>query len=124
VEWIDRGLRVAVKYTGFIPALLILFSPLAYSQESAGPGAAMFTVNDTWMLGAALFVFIAHLGFAMVESGSTRAKNTKNVLFKNTAVVAIGLLTYAIIGFNLLIQITMGLLAFTEEEYVHGMACL
>ncbi len=54
------------------------------------------------MLLATFLVFLMHLGFAMVESGLTRAKNTSNILFKNTSVVAIGLLTYAIVGFNLM----------------------
>ena len=62
----------------------------------------MFTVNNTWMLVATFLVFIMHLGFAALESGMTRAKNTVNILFKNTAIIAIGLLTYAIVGFNLM----------------------
>jgi Amt family ammonium transporter len=37
-----------------------------------------------------------------VETGLTRAKNTVNILFKNTAIVSIGLLTYTLIGFNLM----------------------
>jgi len=43
-----------------------------------------------------------HLGFASLESGLTQAKNTVNILFKNTGIVAIGLLTYAVVGFNLM----------------------
>jgi Amt family ammonium transporter len=62
----------------------------------------MFTVNNTWMMVATFLVFIMHLGFATVETGLTRAKNTVNILFKNTAIVAIGLLTYTLIGFNLM----------------------
>ncbi|MEW6595756.1 MAG: ammonium transporter [Thermodesulfobacteriota bacterium] len=54
------------------------------------------------MLVATFLVFIMHLGFASLEAGMTRAKNTVNILFKNTAIVAIGLLTYAVIGFNLM----------------------
>ncbi|MEZ4333851.1 MAG: ammonium transporter [Myxococcota bacterium] len=53
------------------------------------------------MLSAGL-VFIMHLGFAMVESGLTRAKNTTNILFKNTAIPCIGILTYFLMGFNLM----------------------
>ena len=63
---------------------------------------AMFTANNTWMMVATFLVFIMHLGFACVETGLTRAKNTVNILFKNTAIVSIGLLTYALIGFNLM----------------------
>jgi Amt family ammonium transporter len=79
----------------------------AFAQEevAAEPSVAemaMFTVNNTWMLVATFLVFIMHLGFATIESGLTRAKNTVNILFKNTAIVAIGLLTYAVCGFNLM----------------------
>jgi ammonium transporter, Amt family len=55
-----------------------------------------------WMMVSTFLVFIMHLGFATVESGLTRAKNTVNILFKNTLIPAIGLLTYALIGFNLM----------------------
>jgi hypothetical protein len=54
------------------------------------------------MMIAAALVFIMHLGFASVESGLTRAKNTTNILFKNTFVVCAGILTYALVGFNLM----------------------
>ena len=43
-----------------------------------------------------------HLGFATLESGLTRSKNTVNVLFKNVTIIAIGIITYAICGFNLM----------------------
>ncbi len=84
-------------------ALLLLglvLAPSAASAQDVSP--EMFTVNNTWMLVATFLVFIMHLGFAALESGMTRAKNTVNILFKNTAIIAIGLLTYAIVGFNLM----------------------
>jgi Amt family ammonium transporter len=64
--------------------------------------AAMFTANNIWMMISAALVFTMHLGFAMVESGLSRAKNTTNILFKNTFVVCSGILTYFIVGFNLM----------------------
>lgn len=70
--------------------------------EEEGISEEMFTVNNTWMMVSTFLVFIMHLGFATVESGLTRAKNTVNILFKNTLIPAIGLLTYALIGFNLM----------------------
>ncbi len=69
---------------------------------AADVSAEMFTVNNTWMLVATFLVFIMHLGFATVETGLTRAKNTTNILFKNTLIPAIGVLTYALCGFNLM----------------------
>jgi Amt family ammonium transporter len=62
----------------------------------------MFTVNNLWMMVATALVFVMHLGFAALETGLTRPKNAVNVLFKNTVIPAIGLLTYALVGFNLM----------------------
>jgi Amt family ammonium transporter len=74
----------------------------AVAQEEGGVSAEMFAVNNTWMMVSIFLVFIMHLGFATVETGLTRAKNTVNILFKNTAIVSIGLLTYTLMGFNLM----------------------
>jgi Amt family ammonium transporter len=76
------------------------YKDLAAFKES--PGYATFTVNNTWMMLSAALVFIMHLGFATVETGLTRSKNTVNILFKNTLIPCIGILTYAIVGFNLM----------------------
>ncbi|MDA3963624.1 MAG: ammonium transporter [Planctomycetota bacterium] len=61
-----------------------------------------FWTDNLWILMAAFLVFIMHLGFATLESGLTQAKNTTNILFKNVMIICIGLLTYAIMGFNLM----------------------
>ena len=71
-------------------------------MESITAEDVLFWVNNTWMLVAAFLVFLMHLGFAALEAGSTRAKNTVNILFKNVCVLAIGLLTYGLVGFNLM----------------------
>ena len=93
--------KSAVGYPLFV-LLFMGFAPLVgYAQESS-VSDAMFTVNNTWMLVAAFLVFIMHLGFACLESGLTQSKNTVNILCKNTAIVAIGLVTYAFVGFNLM----------------------
>ena len=63
---------------------------------------ALFTANNLWILIAAVLVFIMHLGFAALESGFVRKKNTVNILFKNSMIIAIGLLSYCFIGFNLM----------------------
>lgn len=62
----------------------------------------MFTINNVWMMVSIFLVFIMHLGFGTLEAGLTRSKNTINIIFKNVMIVAIGLLTYALLGFNLM----------------------
>ncbi len=59
-----------------------------------------FTVSNLWTLIAAGLVFLMHLGFATLEAGLTQSKNTVNILFKNTFIISMGILTYAAYGFN------------------------
>jgi Amt family ammonium transporter len=47
-------------------------------------------------------VFFMHLGFAFLEIGLTRQKNTINILFKNLFIITSGLLLYCFVGFNLM----------------------
>lgn len=62
----------------------------------------LFTANNVWMLVATCLVFIMHLGFMTLEAGFVQKKNVVNIIFKNAMILAIGLLTYCIIGFNLM----------------------
>ena len=81
---------------------MFLSGSLLFAEGELTVADAIFTVNNTWMLISAFLVFIMHLGFASLESGLTRSKNTVNILFKNVSIVAIGILTYAACGFNLM----------------------
>ena len=74
----------------------------AYAQEGPTAADAIFVANNVWMLVATFLVFIMHLGFATLEAGMTRSKNTINILFKNTYIIAMGIITYAFVGFNLM----------------------
>lgn len=61
---------------------------------------SFFTSSNIWLLVAAAMVFVMHLGFASLEAGLTRSKNTINILYKNLFVISAGLVTYAFVGFN------------------------
>ena len=63
---------------------------------------AIFTANNVWMMVCTALVFFMHTGFAFLEIGLTRQKNTINILFKNIFIITVGLLLYYIIGFNLM----------------------
>jgi Amt family ammonium transporter len=79
----------------------LLLPATAFAEEN-GVSEGVFVANNVWMMVCTAFVFIMHLGFASVETGLTRAKNTTNILFKNVFVICSGLLTYYICGFNLM----------------------
>jgi Amt family ammonium transporter len=62
----------------------------------------LLTTNNVWMMICTALVFFMHLGFAFLEIGLTRQKNTINILFKNIFIICIGLLLYCLVGFNLM----------------------
>ena len=76
--------------------------PAAAVETTQLLNESILTSNNLWIMVASFLVFIMHLGFAGVEAGFTQAKNTVNILFKNTLTPAIGLISFAIIGFNLM----------------------
>ena len=92
-----------------------VFNNFALAAESKGPepdedyiglvaqyGTTFdfFTTSTLWTLIAAALVFVMHLGFATLESGLAQSKNTVNILFKNVFIICMGIITYAIYGFN------------------------
>ena len=78
-----------------------LMQPAA-AQDAGASMSVQFLVGNLWLLVATALVFIMHLGFATLEAGLTQQKNTVNILFKNVCIISIGILTYALIGFNLM----------------------
>lgn len=63
----------------------------------------MYSSIDTmWVLVAAALVFFMQAGFAMVETGFTRAKNAGNIIMKNLMDFAIGTPVFWLIGFGLM----------------------
>jgi ammonium transporter, Amt family len=72
------------------------------SELSSDIAQNVLTTNNLWMMLCTALVFIMHLGFAGVETGFGQAKNTVNILFKNTVTPILGIVTYAICGFFLM----------------------
>lgn len=59
-------------------------------------------IFGVWFLAGAALVFWMQAGFAMVEAGFTRAKNTGNILMKNLMDFCIGTVVFVLVGFGLL----------------------
>ncbi|MBP9885751.1 MAG: ammonium transporter [Leptospiraceae bacterium] len=59
-------------------------------------------INLLWVCIAAFLVFFMQAGFALVEAGFTRAKNTVNILMKNLSDFTIGSICFWLIGFSLM----------------------
>ncbi len=87
----------------FLPTSLLLIGSIpALASNGDGGTSINFVTGNLWLLIATSMVFLMHLGFATLEAGLTQEKNTVNILFKNVCIIAIGILSYALIGFNLM----------------------
>ncbi len=62
----------------------------------------MSAVNTIWVLLGAALVFFMQAGFAMVEAGFTRAKNSGNIIMKNLMDFSIGTILFWFIGFGIM----------------------
>ena len=66
------------------------------------------TVNDGWIIVAALLVFLMQAGFLLIEAGSVRAKNATNVAQKNVSDMIICIACYSLVGFGLMYGMSFG----------------
>ncbi|HEX4997392.1 MAG TPA: ammonium transporter [Terriglobia bacterium] len=113
--------RKSVRYV-FLGALLVAaltaFGPLAHAQDAAAAptpdslktavDAVQKNADIVWTIICAALVFFMQAGFAMVESGFTRAKNAGNIMMKNLMDFCIGGLAYWAIGFGLMFGLSNG----------------
>lgn len=96
------------KVMGAILLTAVVVVP-AMAQDEPPSAAHLATSIDTvWTLIAAFLVFFMQAGFAMVESGFTRAKNSVNIMMKNLMDFSMGSLGFWILGFGLMFGATVG----------------
>ncbi len=60
------------------------------------------SINNIWVLVATFLVMFMQPGFAMVEAGFTRSKNTANILTKNLMDFAIGSILFWVVGYSIM----------------------
>jgi Amt family ammonium transporter len=87
-------------------ALVMALPSIAFAQDAA-PAApeidnTKVALDTIWVMITGFMVFFMNLGFAMVESGLCRQKNTVNILFKNFIVFAASSLAFLFIGWGIM----------------------
>jgi ammonium transporter, Amt family len=100
----------ARRMLGALALVVLVLAPagLALAQEEAAltPEDLLATpkvmIDTLWVMIAGFLVFFMNAGFALVESGFCRSKNTVNILAKNFIVFAIACLTFWASGFALM----------------------
>lgn len=107
---LTEGVHTAAYRKILIPLFLLLLPLITTAQTSvpeevsnANKIAELSTgLNTVWMLLAAMLVFFMQPGFALVEAGFTRNKNTANILMKNLVDFMVGSILFWFIGFGLM----------------------
>ena len=101
-----RGALLALPITTFaLPSLadeIASISPEAFQGLIDNSSALRIGIDTVWVLVTAMLVFWMNAGFALVESGLCRAKNTSNILAKNFIVFAASSLSFWAIGWGLM----------------------
>ncbi len=105
-------------------ALLIALPGTAFAAD---PGGAATLGDDLavaldflWLMIAASMVFLMQAGFAMVEGGFCRAKNTTNLMTKNLMDMAVGSIAYFAIGFGFMYGASAGGFIGTDGWFMGG----
>ena len=98
-QWLWRPARWSLT-AALMAALVFLFGQgTAFAQEAE---AVQKHADIVWTIVAAALVFFMQAGFAMVETGFTRAKNAANIMMKNLMDFCIGCCAFWFIGFGLM----------------------
>lgn len=98
-------------------ALLVAFGGTAFAQEGPEPAELAIAMDTMWLLITAFLVFFMQAGFALLESGFTRSKNTVNVLMKNLMDFAMGALAFWAIGWGIAYGATAGGFIGTDQFF-------
>ncbi|MGJ8668562.1 MAG: ammonium transporter [Oceanococcus sp.] len=82
--------------------VLLLCALSAIPQSAFATDVLTQPVDIVWVAVAAALVFFMQAGFALLEGGSVRAKNSTNVILKNYADLCFGILGFWLIGYGLM----------------------
>ena len=85
--------------------LLALFVFLPQLANAAEASLSLAAGDSAWMILAGALVFFMQAGFALLESGSSRSKNSVNVVMKNFVDACFGSLAFWLIGYGIMFGI-------------------
>ncbi|MDC7219342.1 MAG: ammonium transporter [Spirochaetales bacterium] len=85
-----------------LAVLLVLLSPAMIFAEDVMDPTVAESLDAMWLIIAAALVFFMQAGFAMVETGLTRAKNAGNIIMKNLMDFSVGAILYFALGWALM----------------------
>jgi Amt family ammonium transporter len=106
--------RVKLPLWPAVCTMLIVMPAMCMAEDAAPTldsikAELQNNINIVWTCAAAFLVFFMQAGFALVETGFTRAKNAVNILMKNMMDFSIGSLAFFVVGFGLMFGKSNGL---------------
>jgi len=104
---------ILLMLTIFAAPAAVIAAPAESSSIDTVKEELQTNINIVWTCIAAFLVFFMQAGFAMVETGFTRAKNAVNILMKNLMDFSVGTIAFFLIGFGLMFGKTNGLFGTT-----------
>jgi ammonium transporter, Amt family len=94
-------MRSLKKILKILPLMALGFSHAAFGEDPT-PASNAVAIDTVWTLLAAFLVFFMQAGFAMVETGFTRAKNACNIMMKNLMDFSVGSIAFWAVGFGIM----------------------
>ena len=89
-------------------ALAFLFAPSLALSQDATAATVQVNLDYVWVVVAGALVFLMQAGFALLETGLTRAKNAANIIMKNVMDASAGVIVFFLVGFGLMFGPSLG----------------
>jgi Amt family ammonium transporter len=117
-------LNLAIWLLILAPQAMAGEDPITLESNKAAIDLVQSHADYIWTLIAACLVFFMQAGFALVEAGFTRAKNSINIMMKNLMDFSIGSITFFAVGFGLMFGVSksgwIGTSGFFLSDYTPG----
>ncbi|MGB3542489.1 ammonium transporter [Rubrivirga sp.] len=89
-------------------AFLFLSVPTLALAQGADVATVQTNLDFVWVVVAGALVFLMQAGFALLETGLTRAKNAANIIMKNVMDASAGVVIFFLVGFGLMFGTSAG----------------
>lgn len=89
-----------------VAGLIAMLAGGSFAEEPQAAEVVQTNLNIVWTLIAGVLVFTMQAGFALVETGFTRAKNAANIMMKNLMDFAVGSLAFYVLGAALMFGVS------------------
>lgn len=117
---LNRNSMKRLAMVGLGVSVAGMFSRTAYAQEITD--TIMVQIDTIWLMIGSALVFFMQAGFALVESGFTRSKNSANLIMKNLLDFCVGVPLFFALGFGFMYGTSAGGFIGTDNFFLSELA--